>query len=107
MEYFEVSFVENFVMPLRFRVLQVRCPWMGDGICRISQLHLLSLQPFQFADQGHCIHVYLWLQEARFPQLRSLRPEQRARLKSSFIPTDDLSFLEWMRSLKLVPPDLR
>ncbi|KAG6551723.1 hypothetical protein Mapa_006812 [Marchantia paleacea] len=44
-------------------------------------------------------------QEARFPQLRSLRPDQRGRLKSSLIPTDDLSFCEWMRSLKLVPPE--
>lgn len=40
-------------------------------------------------------------QEARFPQLRVLTVEQRARLKSSFVPTDDLSFCEWMRSLKL------
>ncbi|XP_077232655.1 protein transport protein SEC23 A-like [Tasmannia lanceolata] len=44
-------------------------------------------------------------QEARFPQLRSLTTEQRARLKSSFIHFDDLSFCEWMRSLKLVPPE--
>ncbi|XP_077240522.1 sec23/Sec24 protein transport family protein [Tasmannia lanceolata] len=44
-------------------------------------------------------------QEARFPQLRSLTTEQRARLKSSFIQFDDLSFCEWMRSLKLVPPE--
>eukprot|EP00262_Sarcandra_glabra_P014420 TRINITY_DN4223_c0_g1_i1.p1 TRINITY_DN4223_c0_g1~~TRINITY_DN4223_c0_g1_i1.p1 ORF type:complete len:616 (-),score=93.16 TRINITY_DN4223_c0_g1_i1:259-1902(-) len=46
-------------------------------------------------------------QEARFPQLRSLTPEQRARLKSSFLHFDDLSFCEWMRSLKLVPPEPR
>ncbi|KAL3687097.1 hypothetical protein R1sor_013406 [Riccia sorocarpa] len=44
-------------------------------------------------------------QEARFPQLRTLRPDQRARLKSSLLPTDDPSFCEWMRSLKLVPPE--
>ncbi|XP_058077782.1 protein transport protein SEC23 A-like [Magnolia sinica] len=43
-------------------------------------------------------------QEARFPQLRSLTTEQRARLKSSFLFFDDFSFCEWMRSLKLVPP---
>ncbi|KAG0554331.1 hypothetical protein KC19_12G083000 [Ceratodon purpureus] len=40
-------------------------------------------------------------QEARFPQLRVLTVEQRARLKSSFVPTDDPSFSEWMRRLKL------
>ncbi|KAL2610183.1 hypothetical protein R1flu_028756 [Riccia fluitans] len=44
-------------------------------------------------------------QEARFPQLRNLRPDQRGRLKSSLLPTDDFSFCEWMRSLKLVPPE--
>ncbi|KAJ6791714.1 protein transport protein SEC23 [Iris pallida] len=44
-------------------------------------------------------------QEARFPQLRTLTPEQRARLKSSFIHFDDYSLCEWMRSLKLVPPE--
>ncbi|XP_015688445.2 protein transport protein SEC23 [Oryza brachyantha] len=44
-------------------------------------------------------------QESRFPQLRTLTPEQRARLKSSFIHFDDHSFCEWMRSLKLVPPE--
>jgi len=44
-------------------------------------------------------------QESRFPQLRTLTPEQRARLKSSFIQFDDHSFCEWMRSLKLVPPE--
>ncbi|KAL6850336.1 hypothetical protein ACP4OV_020963 [Aristida adscensionis] len=44
-------------------------------------------------------------QESRFPQLRTLSPDQRARLKSSFIHFDDYSFCEWMRSLKLVPPE--
>ncbi|GAB4830645.1 Protein transport protein Sec23A [Ancistrocladus abbreviatus] len=44
-------------------------------------------------------------QEARFPQLRSLTAEQRAKLKSSFLHFDDPSFCEWMRSLKLVPPE--
>ncbi|XP_061961807.1 protein transport protein SEC23 A [Populus nigra] len=44
-------------------------------------------------------------QEARFPQLRSLTTEQRTKLKSSFIHFDDPSFCEWMRSLKVVPPE--
>ncbi|KAJ8748690.1 hypothetical protein K2173_008135 [Erythroxylum novogranatense] len=44
-------------------------------------------------------------QEARFPQLRSLTPEQRTKLKSSFLHFDDPSFCEWMRSLKVVPPE--
>lgn len=44
-------------------------------------------------------------QEARFPQLRSLTPEQRGKLKSSFLHVDDMSFCEWMRSMKLVPPE--
>ncbi|KAJ1393340.1 Zinc finger, Sec23/Sec24-type [Sesbania bispinosa] len=43
-------------------------------------------------------------QEARFPQLRSLTSEQRTKLKSSFVHFDDPSFCEWMRSLKVVPP---
>ena len=45
------------------------------------------------------------LQEARFPQLRTLTPEQRMKLKSSFLDFDDPSFCEWMRSLKVVPPE--
>ncbi|KAL4360603.1 hypothetical protein GQ457_04G029850 [Hibiscus cannabinus] len=44
-------------------------------------------------------------QEARFPQLRTLTTEQRAKLKSSFIHFDDPSFCEWIRSLKIVPPE--
>ncbi|KAJ7973149.1 Protein transport protein SEC23 [Quillaja saponaria] len=44
-------------------------------------------------------------QEARFPQLRSLTVEQRMKLKSSFLHFDDPSFCEWMRSLKVVPPE--
>lgn len=44
-------------------------------------------------------------QEARFPQLRSLTVEQRSKLKSSFIHFDDPSSCEWMRSLKVVPPE--
>lgn len=44
-------------------------------------------------------------QEARFPQLRTLAAEQRAKLKSSFLQFDDPSFCEWMRSMKLVPPE--
>ncbi|XP_044493429.1 protein transport protein SEC23-like [Mangifera indica] len=44
-------------------------------------------------------------QEARFPQLRSLTTEQRAKLKSSFLFFDDPSFCEWMRSLRVVPPE--
>ncbi|KAK7269551.1 hypothetical protein RIF29_22282 [Crotalaria pallida] len=43
-------------------------------------------------------------QEGRFPQLRSLTTEQRTKLKSSFMHFDDPSFCEWMRSLKVVPP---
>ncbi|GLT71958.1 hypothetical protein SLA2020_439390 [Shorea laevis] len=44
-------------------------------------------------------------QEARFPQLRTLTSERRMKLKSSFIHFDEPSFCEWMRSLKLVPPE--
>lgn len=44
-------------------------------------------------------------QEARFPQLKSLTTEQRTKLKNSFIHFDDPSFCEWMRSLKVVPPE--
>ncbi|KAE8697230.1 Sec23/Sec24 protein transport family protein isoform 3 [Hibiscus syriacus] len=44
-------------------------------------------------------------QEARFPQLRTLTTEQRMKLKSSFIHFDDPSFCEWIRSLKVVPPE--
>ncbi|KAG8653351.1 protein transport protein SEC23 [Manihot esculenta] len=44
-------------------------------------------------------------QEARFPQLRSLTTERRTKLKCSFIHFDDPSFCEWMRSLKVVPPE--
>ncbi|CAI9104853.1 OLC1v1003636C1 [Oldenlandia corymbosa var. corymbosa] len=44
-------------------------------------------------------------QEARFPQLRTLTAEQRTKLKSSFINFDDPSFCEWMRSLKVLPPE--
>ncbi|XP_057508913.1 protein transport protein SEC23 A [Actinidia eriantha] len=44
-------------------------------------------------------------QEARFPQLRTLTTDQRAKLKSSFLHFDDPSFCEWMRSLKVLPPE--
>ncbi|KAL7082106.1 hypothetical protein ACP275_14G080000 [Erythranthe tilingii] len=46
-------------------------------------------------------------QEARFPQLRTLNAEQRTKLKSSFIHFDDPSFCEWMRTLKVSPPEPR
>ncbi|PSS14752.1 Protein transport protein like [Actinidia chinensis var. chinensis] len=46
-------------------------------------------------------------QEARFPQLRTLTTDQRAKLKSSFLHFDDPSFCEWMRSLKVLPPEPR
>uniref|UniRef100_A0A5B7A3J0 Protein transport protein SEC23 n=1 Tax=Davidia involucrata TaxID=16924 RepID=A0A5B7A3J0_DAVIN len=44
-------------------------------------------------------------QEARFPQLRTLSIEQRTKLKSSFLHFDDPSFCEWMRSLRVLPPE--
>lgn len=44
-------------------------------------------------------------QEARFPQLRTLTAEQRTKLKSSFLHFDDPSFCEWMRSLRVSPPE--
>ncbi|CAI0470084.1 unnamed protein product [Linum tenue] len=44
-------------------------------------------------------------QEARFPQLQTLTMEQRTKLKSSFLHFDDPSFCEWIRSLKVVPPE--
>lgn len=47
------------------------------------------------------------VQEARFPQVRRLTGEQRRKLKSSFIEFDEESFCEWMRSLKVVPPEPR
>ncbi|KAL6223337.1 hypothetical protein ACLB2K_006724 [Fragaria x ananassa] len=43
--------------------------------------------------------------EARFPQLRTLTIEQRTKLKSSFVSFDDPSFCEWVRSLRVVPPE--
>ncbi|KAL8513351.1 hypothetical protein ACS0TY_012712 [Phlomoides rotata] len=43
-------------------------------------------------------------QEARFPQLRTLSADQRTKLKSSFLHFDDPSFCEWMRNLKVLPP---
>lgn len=55
----------------------------------------------------HTLHVEwcMFSQEARFPQLKSLTSEQRTKLKSSFVHFDDPSFCEWMRSLKVVPPE--
>lgn len=44
-------------------------------------------------------------QEARFPQLRTLSADERTKLKSSFVHFDDPSFCEWMRSLKVLPPE--
>ncbi|ONI14696.1 hypothetical protein PRUPE_3G002800 [Prunus persica] len=44
-------------------------------------------------------------QEARFPQLRTLTTEQRTKLKSSFLNFDEPSFCEWVRSLRVVPPE--
>ncbi|KAL8522679.1 hypothetical protein ACS0TY_012860 [Phlomoides rotata] len=44
-------------------------------------------------------------QEARFPQLRTLSADQRTKLKSSFLHFDDPSFCEWMRNLKVLPPE--
>ncbi|GFZ13673.1 Sec23/Sec24 protein transport family protein [Actinidia rufa] len=44
-------------------------------------------------------------QEARFPQLKTLTTDQRAKLKSNFLHFDDPSFWEWMRSLKVLPPE--
>ncbi|KAF5462326.1 hypothetical protein F2P56_018345 [Juglans regia] len=44
-------------------------------------------------------------QEARFPQLQTLTTEKRMKLKSSFLHFDEPSFCEWMRSLKVVPPE--
>ncbi|XP_041022094.1 protein transport protein SEC23 [Juglans microcarpa x Juglans regia] len=44
-------------------------------------------------------------QEARFPQLQTLSTEKRMKLKSSFLHFDEPSFCEWMRSLKVVPPE--
>lgn len=46
-------------------------------------------------------------QEARFPQLRTLSAERRTKLKSSFIQFEDPSFCEWIRSLKVLPPEPR
>ncbi|XP_002968157.2 protein transport protein SEC23 [Selaginella moellendorffii] len=40
-------------------------------------------------------------QESRFPQLRELTQEQRARLKVKFVKTDEPSLTVWMKSLKL------
>lgn len=57
-EIFEVSFVDKFVMPLRFRVFQLHCPWMGNELCRISQLCLLSVQPIQLLIKG-IVYIFI------------------------------------------------
>eukprot|EP00271_Cylindrocystis_brebissonii_P009343 TRINITY_DN24108_c0_g1_i1.p1 TRINITY_DN24108_c0_g1~~TRINITY_DN24108_c0_g1_i1.p1 ORF type:complete len:952 (-),score=173.17 TRINITY_DN24108_c0_g1_i1:617-3472(-) len=44
-------------------------------------------------------------QETRFPPLRELSPEDRFKLKAKLLPTDEPSFCEWMKSLRLVPPE--
>lgn len=48
---------------------------------------------------------YLLMQEARFPQLRTLSADERIKLKSSFVHFDDPSFCEWMRNLRVLPPE--
>ncbi|GBG67818.1 hypothetical protein CBR_g939 [Chara braunii] len=45
-------------------------------------------------------------QDAWFPKLRTLQPEQRAKLKTKFFHTDDPSFFEYLKSLKLMPPEV-
>ncbi|KAE8697976.1 Sec23/Sec24 protein transport family protein isoform 2 [Hibiscus syriacus] len=65
-----------------------------------------SSQARYFVSQLIPAHKYPpYEQEARFPQLRTLATEQRMKLKSSFIHFDDPSLCEWIRSLKVVPPE--
>lgn len=65
----------------------------GSSLARYMQSRLIP---------GHKDPPYE--QEIRFPQLQSLTSEQRLKLSQSVIHTDDLSFFEYMRKLKLVPP---
>ncbi|GAQ89659.1 Vesicle coat complex COPII [Klebsormidium nitens] len=46
-------------------------------------------------------------QETRFPQIKQLSAEARASLRNKLLATDDLSFCEWMRQLRVVPTDSR
>ncbi|GJN05384.1 hypothetical protein PR202_ga23005 [Eleusine coracana subsp. coracana] len=72
----------------------------GSSQARYFVSRLIPAHKDPTYEQSFCL-----FQESRFPQLRTLTPEQRVRLKSSFINFDDHSFCEWMRSLKLVPPE--
>ncbi|XP_022733225.1 proline--tRNA ligase, cytoplasmic-like isoform X5 [Durio zibethinus] len=46
-------------------------------------------------------------QEANFHSSKHLTTEQWTKLKSSFVHFDDPSFCEWIRNLKVVPPEKR
>lgn len=45
------------------------------------------------------------VQELRFPPLREMLPDERARLKAKKLPAPEESFCEWLRRLSLVAPD--
>ncbi|KAK2970213.1 hypothetical protein RJ640_021649 [Escallonia rubra] len=90
------------VIPFKafFNFLQMRGALRPDTSFRILYQHSKILFCWHFK-----IFVVCTLQEARFPQLRTLTTEQRTKLKCSFIQFDDPSFCEWMRSLKVLPPE--
>ncbi|KAK1316828.1 hypothetical protein QJS10_CPA05g00081 [Acorus calamus] len=118
----------NASFDLSLRMLALRCLMhREEGTFEELPAYDLSMQSDSTVILDHGTYIFIWLegssqaryfvsrlipahkdppyeQETRFPQLRSLSTEQRARLKSSFIHFDDLSYCEWMCSLKLVPP---
>ena len=77
----------------RFPVPRVRMFREGSSQARYMVSRLMPLH----RDAPH-------EQDAMFPPVRSLSPNERKALMESFLPTDDFSFFGWMRQLGLAAP---
>ncbi|PSR94690.1 Protein transport protein like [Actinidia chinensis var. chinensis] len=95
----------NASFDLSLRMVAPRCLMHREGgTFEELPAHDLAVQSDAAVVLDHGTDVFIWL-EARFPQLKTLTTDQRAKLKSSFLHFDDPSFCEWMRRLKVLPPE--
>lgn len=79
----------------RFPVPQIKVFNQGSSAARYMVSRLVPLH----RDAPH-------EQDARFPPIRLLSPNQRKALMETFLPTEEPSFVLWMRELGLAAPAL-
>ncbi|CAI5496216.1 unnamed protein product [Closterium sp. Naga37s-1] len=97
----EAAFMTARLTPTHKDPLAVQCCCLCS-----APVHLLtaSHDPHHSTPTATCVPPLPARQELLFPPLREMQEEERAAVRAKLLPTPEPGFTDWLRSLRLAPP---